>query len=140
MLKCLVYSNGILIGSAELVASDPPMGSASGPFYPNEKYTEIQDIIRGHHLFDGTLGEVNEQKLMEAQAGIDALGLSVVTENGETLEPSNGFDIVDFSGELKEDPFELEVFGLPFEMYDRLFPSAWEEYDANLKEEEGFIN
>ncbi|HZF38764.1 MAG TPA: hypothetical protein VE715_08065 [Blastocatellia bacterium] len=116
--------------------ADPPMGSASGPFYPNDDYKEIQPIIREHHLYDGTLGKVNEQKLREARDRIDALRLSVITEDGEALDPSNGFDIVDFSGELDEDPYELEVLGLPFEIYDRLFPLAWQEYDDGFKGKE----
>jgi hypothetical protein len=136
ILRCNVYANEMLVGSAELVPADPPMGYASGPFYPNDNYKKIQIIIREHHLYDGTLGKVNEQKLREAQAGIDALRLSVITEDGEVLDPSNGFDIVDFSGELDEDPYELEVLGLPFEIYDRLFPLAWQEYDDSFKGKE----
>src|SRR5262245_18685445 len=99
ILRCNVYANGILVGSAELVPADPPMGYASGSFYPNDNYKKIQIIIREHHLYDGTLGKVNEQNLREAQARIDALRLSVITEDGEVPDPSNGYDIVDFSGE-----------------------------------------
>src|SRR5215468_8698452 len=99
ILRCHVYANGVLIGSAELIPADPPMGYASGPFYPNDSYRKIQPIIREYHLYDGTLGEVNEQKRIEAQAKIDELSISVITEDGEALDPSNGFDIVDFSGE-----------------------------------------
>jgi len=112
------------------------MGCASGPFYPNDGYKKIKAIIREYHLYDGTLGEVNEQKRIEAQAKIDELSISVITEDGEALDPSNGFGIVDFSGELDEDPYELEVLGLPFEIYDRLFPLAWQEYDDSFKGKE----
>jgi hypothetical protein len=112
------------------------MGSANGPFYPNDNYQKIQPVIREHNLYDGTLGEVNEQKMLEAEAKINALRLSVITEDGETLDPLNGVDIADFSGELDEDPYELEVLGLPFEIYDRLFPSAWQEYLDKGKEQD----
>ncbi|HEY8459668.1 MAG TPA: hypothetical protein VIM99_04765 [Blastocatellia bacterium] len=123
-----MYSNGKLVGSAELTPADPPMGSASGPFYPNDDYKKIQPIIREQLLYDGTLGEANAQKRLEAQAKIDALRLSVVTEDGEILDPAGAVHIADFSEELDEDPYQLDVLGLPFEIYDRLFPSAWQEY------------
>jgi hypothetical protein len=127
-LRCKVYTNGRLIGLAELAPADPPMGSASGSFYPNDDYKKIQPVIREHNLYDGTLGEVDEEKLLVAQAKIDALGLSVITEDGEALDPLNGVHIVDFSEELDEDPYQLDVLGLPFDSFDRLFPSAWQEY------------
>jgi hypothetical protein len=136
ILRCQVCANGILIGSAELIAEDPPMGCASGPFYPNDDYKEIQAVIREHNLYDGTLGEVNEQKRREAEAKIDALRLSVITEDGEALDPLSGVHIVDFSEELDEDPYELEVLGLPFDIYDRLFPLAWQEYLDEGKEQD----
>jgi len=126
----------MLVGSAELIPADPPMGSASGPFYPNENYQRIQPIIREHNLYDGTLGEVNEQKLWEAQAKINALRLSVITEDGEALDPLSGVNIVDFSEELDEDPYQLDVLGLPFDIFDRLFPSAWQEYLDKGKEQD----
>ena len=127
-LKCYVHAKGILVGSAELIPTDPPMGCASGPFYPNDGYRKIQPIIREYHLYDGTLGEVNGQKRLEAEAKIDALRLSVITEGGEVLDPEVGVHISDFSEELDEDPYQLDVLGLPFEIFDRLFPLAWEEY------------
>jgi hypothetical protein len=135
-MKCHVYANGILVGSAELTAADPPMGAASGPFYPNDNYKKIQPVIREHNLYDGTLGEVDEQKLWEAQNKINALRLSVITEDGEALTPLSGVNIVDFSEELDEDPYQLDVLGLPFDAYDRLFPSAWQEYLDKGKEQE----
>src|SRR5262245_39651029 len=136
MLRCYVYANRRLVGSAELIPTDPPMGCASGPFYPNDDYKEIQPIIREHNLYDGTLGEVNEQKRTEAQAKIDALLLSVITEDGEALDPLSGVHIVDFSEELDEDPYQLDVLGLPFDIYDRLFPLAWQEYLDRVKGKE----
>jgi hypothetical protein len=136
MLRCYVYANGILVGSAELIPTDPPMGCASGPFSPNDDYKKIQPIIREHNLYDGTLGEVNEQKRIEAEAKIEALRLSVITEDGEDLDPLSGVHIVDFSEELDEDPYQLDVLGLPFDIYDRLFPLAWQEYLDGLKGKE----
>jgi hypothetical protein len=127
-MRCNLYANDELVGWVELTHTDPPMGCASGPFYPNESYRRIQPIIREYNLYDGTLGEVNEQKRIEAQDKIDALRLSVVTEDGETLDPLSGVHIVDFSEELVEDPYQLDVLGLPFDIYDRLFPLAWQEY------------
>jgi len=127
-MRCNLYANDELVGWTELTHTDPPMGCASGPFYPNESYRRIQPIIREYNLYDGTLGEVNEQKRIEAQDKIDALRLSVVTEDGETLDPLSGVHIVDFSEELVEDPYQLDVLGLPFDIYDRLFPLAWQEY------------
>ncbi len=127
-MRCNIYANGELVGWAELNSADPPMGCASGPFHPNDNYKKIQPIIREYHLYDGTLGEVDSQKRIEAQAKIDALRLSVVTEDGEVLDPACGVHIADFSEELDEDPYQIDVIGLPFDIYDRLFPSAWQEY------------
>jgi hypothetical protein len=135
-MKCNLYANDELVGWAELTHTDPPMGCASGPFYPNESYGKIQPIIREYNLYDGTLGEVNEQKRIETQDKIDALRLSVVTEDGETLDPLSGVHIVDFSEELVEDPYQLDVLGLPFDIYDRLFPLAWQEYLDRVKGKE----
>jgi hypothetical protein len=136
ILRCHVHANGKLVGSAELIPTDPPMGCASGPFYPNDDYRKIQPIIREYHLYDGTLGEVNGQKRLEAEAKIDALRLSVITEDGEVLDPEVGVHISDFSEELDEDPYQLDVLGLPFDIYDRLFPLAWQEYLDRVKGKE----
>ena len=136
ILRCRVYANGRLIGSAELIPADPPMGCASGPFYPNDSYRKIQPIIREYHLYDGTLGEVNGQKRIETEAKIDALRLSVTTEDGEVLDTEVGVHIADFSEELDEEPYQLDVLGLPFDVYDRLFPSAWQEYLNHVKGKE----
>jgi len=136
ILRCNVHANGKLVGSAELIPTDPPMGCASGPFYPNDGYRKIQPIIREYHLYDGTLGEVNGQKRLEAEAKIDALRLSVITEDGEVLDPEVGVHISDFSEELDEDPYQLDVLGLPFDIYDRLFPLAWQEYLDRVKGKE----
>jgi hypothetical protein len=127
-MKCNLYSDEELVGWAELISTDPPMGCASGPFYPNDNYRKIQPIIREYHLYDGTLGEVNEQKRIDTQAKIDALRLSVITEDGEVLDPAVGVHLADFSEELDEDPYQLDVIGLSFDIYDRLFPLAWQEY------------
>jgi hypothetical protein len=135
-MRCNLYANEELVGWADLISTDPPMGCASGPFYPNESYGKIQPIIREYNLYDGTLGEVNEQKRIEAQDKIDALRLSVVTEDGEALDPLSGVHIVDFSEELVEDPYQLDVLGLPFDIYDRLFPLAWQEYLDRVKGKE----
>lgn len=127
-LKCNVYAKGILVGSADLAPADPPMGVASGPFYPNDDYKKIQPLIREYLLYDGTIGEADAQKRLEAQAKLEILRLSVITEHGEVLDPAGGVHIADFSGELDEDPYQLDVLGLAFEIYDRLFPLAWQEY------------
>jgi len=135
-MRCNLYANDVSVGWADLISTDPPMGCASGPFYPNDNYRKIQPIIREVHLYDGTLGEANGEKRMDAQDKIDALRLSVVTEDGETLDPLSGVHIVDFSEELDEDPYQLDVLGLPFDIYDRLFPLAWQEYLDRVKGKE----
>jgi hypothetical protein len=135
-LRCNVYANGILVGSTELIAADPPMGVASGSFSPNNDYKKIQPVVREYLLYDGTIGEANAQKRIEAQARLEALGLSVITKDGEALDPAGGVHIADFSEELDEDPYQLDVLGLSFEIYDRLFPLAWQEYLNQYGEEQ----
>jgi hypothetical protein len=135
-MKCHLYANGELVGWAELISTDPPMGCVSGPFYPNDNYRKIQPIIREHHLFDGSLGKKDEKKLIEAQDKISALCMVAITEYGEALDPVGGVHIVDFSEELDEDPYQLDVLGLPHDTFDRLFPLARQEYLNSFKEEE----
>src|SRR5262245_66617553 len=127
-MRCNLYANDELVGWAELTHTDPPMGCASGPFYPNDSYRRIQPIIREYNLYDGTLGEVNEQKRLEEQTKIDALRLSVVTVDRAALDPLGGVDVVDFSDGLVEEPSQLDVIGLPFDIYRRLSHLAYPLY------------
>src|SRR5262245_12158929 len=127
-MKCHLYANGELVGWAELIHTDPSMGYVSGPFYPNESYKKIQPVIREHHLCDGTLGEKDEKRLKEVQAHISALRMVAITENGEVLDPIAGVHIVDFSEELPEEPYLLEILGLSHEVFARLFPVATQDY------------
>jgi hypothetical protein len=117
-VKCKVYTNGILIGSVELLTAEPPMGIARGEFLPNGAYNEIQPVVREY--FDTPPGEADTQKGIERQAKYDALRLSVITENGEVLD-SDGVAIFDCSEKLDTDPYELHVLGIPSEVYNRLF-------------------
>jgi hypothetical protein len=135
-MRCNLYANEELVGWAELIYTDPPMGCVSGPFYPNDNYKKIQPVIREHNLYDGSFGIRDEQKLIEAQDKINGLCLVAVTEDGETLNPVGGVHIVDFSEELDEDPYQLDVLGLPHDTFDRLFPLARQEYLNSFKEKE----
>jgi len=126
----------MLIGSAKLIHTDPPMGCAGGPFYPSADYKKIQPIIREHHLYDGTLGKKDEEMLEEVQAKISAMCVVAITEDGEVLDPVGGVHIDDFSEELDEDPYQLDVLGLDHDTFDRLFPLAYQEYLNRFKEKE----
>jgi hypothetical protein len=137
-MKRHVYANGELIGWAELVSTDPPMGCVSGSFYPNDNYKKIRPVIREHHLYDGSFGKKDEKTLEEVQTKIRVMCIVAVTEDGEVLDPVGGVHIDDFSEELDEDPYQLDVLGLDHDTFTRLFPLAYQEYlnRFNVKEQD----
>ena len=121
-MKFNIFADNTLIGWSDLPSGDPPMGVASGRFYPNEAYEKIRPLIRERELYDGLFdGVKDEQLLNEAWARINAIHFSVFSEEGQELHPEAGILLSDFSEELGEDGYEVSVMGLPYEEYARYF-------------------
>ena len=127
MPKFELYAQGELMGWSALETSDPPMGCAVGVFYPNENYARIRDIVRAFFSDDGGRTRENWDEIV-------ALKLAVRPENGVAFEPVGGVSVEDFAEELEDESArELNVFGLPYEVFRLHFREAFEAYfgDAN---------
>ena len=133
MVKVLVYSAEELIGSAKLTQTDPPMGCASGAFHPTDSYRKIQPLIRKQHLYDGTLGKIDNEKLRSIQDKLKSFDMIIKTETGETLYPAGGIHFVDFTDSLENEPIHLDVLGLDHQIFSRLFPGEYQKYEEQFR-------
>lgn len=107
MTRFLVRAAGEVIGWSQLETGDPPMGVASGAFFPNDSYR------RDAHATTG---------------GIAARGLTVVREDGREVGPNLGVPIWDAGPDQGDEPLWIDVLGLDSELYEELFPKQAEEY------------
>jgi hypothetical protein len=98
----LVRAAGEIIGWSHLETGDPPMGVASGWFFPNEAYR------RDEH------------------ASSDLL--AVTREDGREVGPSLGVDITDLGPDHPDEPLWIDVIGLDSELYRELFPRQHDAY------------
>ena len=108
-----IFSKNTLVGHSALEWSDPPMGVAFGKFIPVESYRDIQRECQPNR---------------EDQSG---LALNVKTPFGMQI-PCVGVGILDFSDEFENDEaeaIEVSVFGIPFPLYEELFPGHVAAYD-----------
>ena len=121
-MRYFLYSNDEILGWSELIYTDPPMGCVRGSFYPNDNYKKIQPLIREMMMCDGTLGELDEERIKSLLPKKDALNLNVRTESGENLEPDT-ISIEDWTGELEEeeDVYHLHLFFLPRKIFEKYF-------------------
>lgn len=112
-LKFHVRSKGRLIGSTLLESGDPPMGVASGRFFPADEYSEVYDVVVR------TQGEGQQQ-----------LELEIWTAEGEPLSPCSHVYIEDYSAEteLGDEFREVTICGLDWRFYEKLFPEHVEAY------------
>ena len=92
---------------------DPPMGVASGKFRPVPAYS----VIRSECI--AALGN----------GRWDHLSLSVMASDGRSLPAQGGVMILD-SHELKPGEAEVHVAGIPYPLYEQLFPKHVELYYA----------
>lgn len=124
-MKCFLFARDEVVGWMEPTIFDDGMNVVSGYFQPNDKYAEIQPLIRAYHVFDGTLGEHNPVELARAREQIYALELRAETEDGEQLEPDGGVSLTDFSEELERDAMQLDIVGLPHEQFLRFWRDVY---------------
>lgn len=105
-----------LVGHAELTGSDPPMGVAAGRFIPTLGYETIRSLTVAARL-----------------GSQESPALRVTTDEGQEIPAHGGAQILDFSSELGPEGIEIHVLGIPYPLYEELFPGAHADYVARLK-------
>ena len=127
MPKFMLYAGAELMGWSALEVADPPMGCAAGVFYPNENYAKIRDIVRAG--FGDVNSDASEAVKRAAWEKAVALNLTVRPEGGPAFEPVGGVTVQDFATELEDETArELNVLGLPHEVFERYFREVYEGY------------
>jgi hypothetical protein len=110
-----VFASEVLIGHSDLETGDPPMGVASGRFWPLP-------------AFDGI-----RSKCIAAREGCqDHLALSIRLPNGLPLPAEHGVSILDYSSELGPDGLEVHAVGIAYPLYEALFPEHVAAYAKQL--------
>jgi hypothetical protein len=109
MSKYQVFIDNILIGHSDLECGDPPMGIASGHFFPLPVYTEFQSQFI-------PLRELSQSHL----------ALAVTTSDGKIV-PAKCIAIFDYSEELDE--IQVAVIGIEYLLYEELFPEHYAAYE-----------
>lgn len=114
MQRYTVFSGSTLVGHSALEAGDPPMGVATGRFYPAAGYRSIQARCR------------------EDLADQSMLGLIVRTPDRQVIQCA-GVSILDYSAEFGETAIELNVLGIRSPAYEALFPQHVAEYEKRFR-------
>jgi hypothetical protein len=114
MAKFSIYSQGLLIGHSLLESGDAPMGVALGAFKPAPGYETVQEFCKANPTDQSSLQ------------------LTVQTESGQVI-PCAGVGILDFSEEPALSCIEVNVLGIPYPLYEQLFPQHVHAYEQQLK-------
>ena len=114
MAKFSIYSQDLLIGHSLLESGDAPMGVALGAFEPALGYEKVQEFCKAN------------------LADQSSLQLSVKTESGKVI-PCAGVGILDCSEEPALSYIEVNVLGIPYPLYEQLFPQHVQAYEQQLK-------
>jgi len=111
-MKLFLKLDGETLGHslASEIKTDPPMGCGEGNFYPTLAYAIVEKLFRRKTLASGIVGKADPVAMAHAQVEIKRFLLSLVTEDGETLEPI-GLGIIDVREEMSEIPLMLEILG-----------------------------
>jgi hypothetical protein len=104
-----IYSGSTIIGYSELEGGDPPMGCAAGRFLPLPSYSSVKDACR----IDTDSANVTSQ---------EHLVLSVRLLGGDVVPAQGGVRILDYSDDLDGGAIEVHVDGIPYPLYEELFP------------------
>jgi hypothetical protein len=104
-----------IIGFSELEGGDPPMGVASGRFWPTAAYAAIQAPCIRHRDSWLALPE-----------------LTVRLPGGAPIECAGGVQIIDFSPELGAPGIEIHLNGVINPPYADLFPRHVEAYNIRF--------
>ena len=111
MASYSVFAGNELVGTSDLEAGDPPMGVAFGKFRATPAYSRIRSSCIA----------------ALANGQWDPLGLSVKTQDGKPLPSQGGVMILD-SPEIQPSEVEVHVAGIPYPLYEELFPWHVEAY------------
>jgi hypothetical protein len=106
-----VFADNTLIGHSDLEVGDPPMGVASGKLRPTPSYSTVRDDCIS----------------ALASGKWDRLNLSVRSEDGKSLPAQGGVMILD-AYEIEPSEVEVHVAGIPYPLYEQLFPKHVEIY------------
>jgi hypothetical protein len=110
-----ILANGVAVGCSNLEGGDPPMGVAGGRFLPYSTYPAIQSSV------------------VESRDGSQAhLGLVVHLADGLEVPSSGETRITDYSAELGDEAISVEVLGIPYPLYEELFPKHVAAYRAQF--------
>jgi hypothetical protein len=124
-----LYAGEELVGWSALESADPPMGCASGIFYPNENYKKIKVLIREYSLLCELSLRGDQEEYKRVWTKVEALALVVKPDAGPPFEPVGGVSLVDYAEELGEETgHELSVLGLHHEVFYQYFPVASDRY------------
>jgi hypothetical protein len=115
MARFEILSGAIIIGQSELETGDPPMGVASGRFFPMSPYTQVQPAI-----------------LAARECSQFHLALSVRLVGGPELPAQGGVQILDYSDEFGPEGLEVHVLGIGYPLYEELFPLQVAAYESKF--------
>jgi hypothetical protein len=112
MHRFLVLAGTEVIGFTRLEFGDPPMGVAFGAFVPNERYAAF----------------------CEATPMLETGVRAVMLQGPDgSLIPSVGSYVRDLSTELGDEGLEVEALGIPYPLYESLFPGHVRAYESQFK-------
>src|SRR5579863_2167394 len=115
-----IYSAGILIGHSDLEHGDAPMGVASGRLIPLPAFEEIRKFV----ALDLKQQEMPSQK---------HLNLTIRESGGGEIASSCGVQIMDYCAQLGSEGLIVEILGVPYPLYEELFPRHVEAYRQQWK-------
>jgi hypothetical protein len=104
-----------IIGFSELEGGDAPMGVAGGRFYATPTYSSIQPHCLKHR-----------------DHWVSMPGLTVSVADGVPIECLS-VQIIDFSPELGESGIEIYLNGIPYPLYEDLFPHHVQAYKKQFE-------
>ena len=102
-----VLWQGRVIGESALEVIDPSMGILNGVFIPGPAYRDVEPVFRLFREAGTSVADMDEEKMRAYFDARDALGLSLVAENGQPLSV-NTIHIDDYAEELGE--YEVTVW------------------------------
>jgi hypothetical protein len=108
----------VLVGYSELERGDPPMGVAEGKFLPTPAYEGIK-----------------RSAVVARERSQTHLELAVRSIDGRELPAQGGVRIIDYTSELGIGEVQVEVLGIPYPLYEELFPGHVAAYRSQFRKD-----